>query len=332
FEMPHLNLDKSLTIAAGHGYTPVMIFGIGYDERGRRARPQDDVNARHMLRITKGTVTLEGLHFQFDPPDIGFGLPWSAIALSGGNLRMLNCAVSESNDRGMAPVVMNQPGSLLIRNSLLAGGRAALEVTVNGQQDIRLENCVVFSKNAFNVFQGSGGDARLKLTLDRCAVQAREVFFFPQLASPVDIVSNGTAYKADWMGSRMLPDLEGHEGLTWTGSSNIYDLLRWVGADGTENTRVTDERSWSRFWGGTDENSQKRVIPFAGRRPHEAFTHGIRGEDFAFAPNSAVYNVRREAGIDPLIVGPGNGYGRFRDSFQYREWQQGGEDALAASP
>ncbi|MEW4528675.1 prenyltransferase/squalene oxidase repeat-containing protein [Maioricimonas sp. JC845] len=332
FEMPHLDLDKSLTIAAGPGYTPVMIFALGYDDRGRRLRPEDDVNARHMLRINKGTVTLEGLHFQFDPPNVGYGLPWAAIVLNGGNLRMLNCAISESNERGMVPVLMDQAGSLVIRNSLLVGGRAALELTVNGTQNVTLENCVVFSKNAFNVFQGSGGDSRLKLTLDRCAVQARDVFFFPRLATPVDIVCTGTAYKADWMGSKMLPALDGHEGLTWTGSRNIYDLLRWVGADGQENTRVKDHRSWDRFWGGTDEDGEKRVIPFAGRRPHEAFTHGIRGEDFEFAPNSAVYNRRRETGIDPLVVGPGNGYSRFRDSFQYREWQQGDAGSLAVSP
>lgn len=103
---------------------------------------------------------------------------------------------------------------------------------------------------------------------------------------------------------------------------------RWTGEHPCEGP----PGSWDRFWGGTDKGGEKRVIPFAGRRPHEAFTHGIRGEDFEFAPNSAVYNRRRETGIDPLVVGPGNGYSRFRDSFQYREWQQGDAGSLAVSP
>jgi hypothetical protein len=119
----------------------------------------------------------------------------------------------------------------------------------------------------------------------------------------------------------MLQEPNGHEGLTWTGINNIYEVSQWVGAARTMNTRVTDAATWSRFWGGTDEEGENEIIPFSGRRNLGGFTHGIRGQDFEFSDTSGIYAMRRRTGIDPLIAGPGEGYSRFRESFDYRTWE-----------
>ena len=331
FDLPHLVIDKDLTIEAGPGYTPSFRYEAGYDETGRAIRPENDPDVRFLLRIDQGTLTLEGLDLQMDPPDIPAANTFAGVTLNGGNLRMLNCMVSESNRKGMAGLVVAQPGEALLRNCLIVGGRAGIEVLTTGKQTVRLENSVLFSKNGINVFNGPPGEAKeLTLDLQRSVVQAREVFHFLHLTNPVNIVSMGCAYKADWIGSSMLRTATGHDGLDWTGENNLYEVARWVGHAGTAVATVKDEKTWSKFWGDTDASGTKRPIIFLGNPRQEAFTHSVRGEDFEFDPSSAVHSYRRRTGIDPLIVGPGQGYTRYRESFEYRTWERGGEAVAAA--
>ena len=328
FDMPQYEIDKDLVIEAGPGYAPVFRYEVGYDERGRRMRPEDDPDARFMLRVNAGTLTLEGLELQMDPPDLRRSVSWDAIVLNGGSLRLLNCTVSEDNESGMAAIKMAGHGDVLARNCLFVGGRCCLELLSSGDQDIRFENSVMYSQHALHVFNGSAADSTdarpLELQLERCAIQCEDVFWFPALEAPVNISSIGCAYKVEWLGSRMLTDATQHDHISWTGRDNIYDVRRWIGANGTPVAGISDEESWSSFWGGTDESGSKRTIPFSGRRSASAFSHSVRGEDFEFAPNSTVYAYRRRSGINPLIVGPGNGFSRYRESFEYRTW----EDAL----
>lgn len=331
FDLPHLEIDKDLLIEAGPGYTPSFRYTGGYDETGRAVRPDTDANARYLLKVVSGTLTLEGLDLQLDPPnDAGSMTSWGAIVLEGGNLRMLNCMISEGNRKGTAGLLVKQPGEAVVRNSLIVGGRAAVEVHSTGEQHVRVENSVLFSTNGVSVLNGSEGEApRLTLELVRSAVQAREVFHFPRLTNPVDIKALGCAFKGDALGQSMLRAPTGHEGLTWEGQDNLYDVVRWVGSGGTANTRVKDEKTWNSFWGDTDKGGAKRTIVFLSRMRPDAFSHGIRGEDFEFDPKSAVYSYRRKTGIDPLTVGTGHGYTRYRESFEYRTWERGGDETVA---
>jgi hypothetical protein len=334
YEMPQYNIDKDLVIEAGYGYTPAFRYEVGYDERGRRLRPEDNPDARFMLRVKDATLTLEGIELQMDPPGVRRSVSWDAIVLNGGNLRMLNCTVSESNESGMAAINMSQPGSVLARNCLFVGGRCCLELLRNGDQEVRMENSVVYSQHGFHVFNSPAADVKtpspLKLELDHCAIQCSDVFWFPMLSSPVEISSTGCAYKAEWLGSKMLTAANDHAHIAWTGKDNIYDVRRWIGANGRPVADVRDERTWSRYWGGADESGSARTIVFSGRRNFGAFSHSVGGEDFEFAPNSAVNAYRRQTGIDPLIVGPGSGFSRYRESFQYRTWEDTLQGEVAA--
>jgi hypothetical protein len=332
FDLPHLTIDKDLSIEAGPGYTPSFRYTAGYDETGRAHRPESDPDVRFLLRVNAGTLTLEGLDLQMDPPDIPAASSFAGILLNGGNARLLNCMISESSrkDLGMAGLVVAQPAEVVLRNCLLVGGRAAVEVLTTGEQKLRFENSVLFSKNGFSVFNGPPGDAPdLTLDLQRSVVQSREVFNFPKLSNPVHITSMGCAYKADWIGSDMLRSASGHDGLTWKGQDNLYEVTRWIGSAGTAIPRVKDEKTWNSFWGDTDPNGTKRSIIFLGKLRNDAFTHSVRGEDFEFDPSSAVHSFRRRTGIDPLIVGPGQGYTRYRESFEFRAWEKGVEEVAA---
>ena len=330
FQLPHLEIDHDLTIEAGFGYQPVFRYDVGYDKDGRRSRPQDNAETRHMLRVNKGTLTLEGVELQMDPPELGAGIPWAAVIVNGGTLRMLNSSISEGNKQGMAAIRMTAPGTTVLHNCQLVGGRAALEIVTAGEQFITLDNCIVFSKNAVTAVDGpSAAGAKCTVTMSHTAVLANEAFYFKGLTSELNLVSHGVAYQGDSMGLNMLTAAAGHKGLNWTGSENIYDVKRWVGNAGKPHATIKDAKTWGTFWGGSDANSSNRTIPFAGRRLMGGFNHTVKGEDFEFAANSGVYAYRRKTGIDPLLVGPGAAFLRYRESFDYRTWVAG-EDASTA--
>ncbi len=321
FLLPHVEIDRDLNIEAGFGYQPVFRYDVGYDPDKRRSRPQENAEARHMLRVSKGTLTLEGLELQMDPPELGTGVPWAAIVVNGGTLRMLNCSVSEGNKQGMAAIRVTAPGTTLLRNCQLVGGRAGLEILTAGEQKISLDNCIVFSKTGVTAVDGPpAAGSKCTLTLSHSIVLSSDAYSLKGLTNGLDLISNGVAYQGDSMGLNMLSAPTGHKGLTWTGSENMYDVKRWVGTAGKPIASVKDAKTWNTFWGGTDTNGANRTIAFSGRRQMGGFNHMVKGEEFEFSAQSNVYAYRRKTGIDPLVVGPGAGFLRYRESFDYRTW------------
>ncbi|VAX41996.1 hypothetical protein MNBD_PLANCTO02-2804, partial [hydrothermal vent metagenome] len=160
FKSPHLIINHHLNIQAGFGYEPVLNFESGYNKKGIRYSPGKDVDARNMMQVKKGTLTLEGLRMEMDPPNIvgGTNISWNAIRVNGGDLRLLNCRISEGNRKGMAAILFEKPGTILVKNSMLIGGRAAIEVEGNGKQEIQIENSLLFSNAGIRFVNKSGND------------------------------------------------------------------------------------------------------------------------------------------------------------------------------
>jgi len=77
-------VDKNLTIAAGFGYLPTFVYEIGFDARGIRSRPDKDPEARYFLKVSNTSLTLEGLKFDFNPPELAQNIPWSVLRIAGG--------------------------------------------------------------------------------------------------------------------------------------------------------------------------------------------------------------------------------------------------------
>jgi len=187
FRMPHLDIKHDLTIQAGFGYTPVIQYDLGYDKSGIRSAPKNDIEARHMIRSQSGTLTLEGLHLQMDGPRTIKNVPWNAVVVEGGNVRILNCTISESTREGMAAVVLRGAGTVEMRNTQVIGGRAAFEVTTGGDQKITVANSVLFSDGILKVAEGAQPGDGLHVEMERVAAQAREVFNFPRSKTAIEL-------------------------------------------------------------------------------------------------------------------------------------------------
>ncbi len=330
--VPHLSIDKDLTLEAGFGYSPVLTYELGFDSRGIRSNPERDPTARYILEVKGATLVLEGFSIQMDPPRLRGDIPWAAVQVSGGTLRMLNCSVSEGNRQGMASVVVTGPSKVEIRNSLLVGGRAAIEVLTDGEQLVDVDNSVLFSNIGIAVKKGPEADANasVKLELERAVVQAPAAFDFTGITTPIEIESQGVAYTGESIGKNFLADRTSKTARSWTGKDNVYDVRFWVGYQGNMLSSIKDEKTWSSFWGDTDVSPVARVVSLAGNRRHGAFTHEVRGDDFEFSSTSQIYSMRRTVGINPLVIGPDYGYVIFREGYDYSAWKSG-EAALASA-
>ena len=93
-----------------------------------------------MFSVAGGKVTLEGLRLQLDPPKYKNPVPWRAVTVKSGALRLLNCTISETNKQGTTGVIVEAPGQTVIRNCLFVGGAAAVELIANGKQELVFDN------------------------------------------------------------------------------------------------------------------------------------------------------------------------------------------------
>ncbi|WP_198000488.1 prenyltransferase/squalene oxidase repeat-containing protein [Gimesia alba] len=324
FRIPHVEIDKDLTIEAGFGYSPVFVYTRGRNKLGLRARPERDPNVRHILRVSKGTLALEGIAFEFDPPEVGKEIPWAAIVVNGGNLKMLNCTISEQNDKGMAAIQFLKPTDSSITNCFFVGGRAAIEIEGTGKQTVLVDGSVLFSRKIFSILKSSGASAGgdINLNISHSTIQGEDVFDFERFVKNIHVKSDHTAYKVDNLGLSMLSLKSSKENRSFEGDGNVYDVDKWLGMSGKADPGVTDIKSWSRFWGNTDDDSLEETISFVQRRPNNSFNHRYKPEDWELSEDSKVAARQYDLGVKSFNVGAGLGFSRFRSSILYNEWKQ----------
>ena len=323
FKMPHVNVDKDLTIEAGFGYDPVFEYGIGRDKRGLRARPARDENARVMLRVTKGTLTLEGLRLQMEPPELNSIVDWTAVRVDGGNLRMLNTTLTEGGRKKTAMVQVMAPASITLRNTLIAGGRAAIEVHSTGDQELQIDNCIFFSKDGVAVMNARPAKNSTKLTIrtNHSTFQTSNAFQFARASNPIDIHSTACVYKSQFIGESILISSNSRKNRSWHGGTNLYGPYKWLGAKRKELPVAKDLKSWVKFWGTGEEESVERAVGFEVTRPNGAFSHSVKPQDWELPDR---LNLQRNRfGIESSIIGSGKGYSRFRESIDYNQWKAG---------
>ncbi len=321
FKLPHVLLDKNLTIEAGHGYLPTFVYDAGYDARGLRSRPDKDPEARYLLKTTAAAVTLEGLKFELDPPEIGANVAWTALRISGGNVRLLNCSITEEGRKGVALIEITEPARVRLRNCLLGGGRAAVEIAAKGVQEIEIENSLLFSDQCVSVVKNAA-EADTKLTLRACTLQGTNVLHAPVIATPISVTSDGCLFKADSIGQAFLVDENSNKNRSWSGENNIYSVTKWLGASSSKPAAsVTDAKNFAKFWGIEDKGSTAKTIVFEGQRPNKSSSHRMRATDFALAAQSELALSGSKTGMQFLIVGAGRSFSRFRESSLYSDWK-----------
>ena len=328
FKVGHLDLSKDLTIQAGFGYAPVFKFELGSSRLGIKRRPETDPDARSMINIAGGAVTLEGLRLQFDPPQTRQPVPWVSVDVKSGSLRMLNCAVTDTNPKGgITGIRMQSPGTLIIRNSMFVGGAAAIEVVANGKQNLIVDNSIIFSLAAINLHndEKSKKPADVTLNFQNSSIQVKEVLQTPKLTGKVDVNSHLTVYQADALGMSFLPSATSAQGRTWRGKLNVYDVKQWIGSGGKPVAAVTDIKSWEKFWGDKDKPSFQRIASFLGIRQVGNFSHDAYAQDWQCDMTRGLDAElqRNSVGINAYFTGPGNTFHQYRETIGYTDWIKG---------
>jgi hypothetical protein len=327
FKLGHLELTKDITIQSGFGYSTVFKFEIGKNRLGIKLKPETDPNARDMITVKGAKVTLEGIKLQMDAPPLKQPVPWRAIAFQGGTLRLLNCQISEAAKQGMTGVAVEGEGTVVLRNSVIIGGRSGVEVTAAGKQTVVLDNSVIFS-NLGVVVQN---DAKTKkpadvtLTVTHSAIQAKEAFRAAKLTGKVAIDSQLSVFQAEAMGLAFLSNATAKD-RTWKGDLNIFDVKQWLGSDGkTAVPAVKDLATWGTFWGGADKKSSKRIAPFVGVRAIGSFSHEVFAQDWTLElPGDAEVDlVKNLVGVNSFMAGPGIAYDQYRETISYTAWRKG---------
>lgn len=288
-----------------------------------------------MFKVTAGTVTMEGLRLQMDPPVSSTPLPWKAVLVTGGTLRLLNCVLSEGNRRGMTAVSVTGPATVFARNCMFIGGKAAVEILgAKDSQDVTFDNTLVYS----NLLASVQIDPATKLPADvglhviNCSVQAPEAFNAAGLTGKLAIESTETLYKCDALGLSLLPTVTSKDGRTWKGQGNVYNLTNWIGAAGKKVSTVTDFKTFQKFWGEGESAGGKTTIAWNNPRKNGGFAHNLNPQDWDIAEKSELALSLSKAGIQAATVGAGEGFFRFREDFRYNLWRKGATSQQAAAP
>ncbi len=325
FKLSHDVLDKDLTIQAGFGYDPVFEFQIGMSPEGLRYRAEKDKESHTMLNVTAGTVTLEGLRLQMDAPVTAAAIPWKCLQVKGGTLRMLNCAVSEGNRKGMTALTLSGEGHAVIRNCLFVGGRAAVEIVANGKQEVTFDNSVLYSNTCVSVINDpqSKQPANLDLHAYQTIFQGTEAFVCPNLTGELRIDSVQSAYKCDAIGLSLLATASNNKDRVWKGANNCYNVTNWIGSGGKKNLQIADVKTFNKFWGDSDKEGSKLTLAYATPRKNGAFSHAMNPQDWDISEKSELALQLKRPGIQPAIVGAGEGFSRYREDFNYGQWKKG---------
>ena len=319
-KMPHIECKHDLKIQAGFGYTPIFQYDRGDNKMGLPGSPLMDPETRYLAHITKGTLTLEGLKLEMEPPSYGRDIAWSGIRIEGGNLQMLNCTFTEGGRHGMAMIDVVSPTKSLIRNCVVGGGRAAIEIAATGNQQLELENCVLFSESGIAVVSPAkkGQPGAVSLKLGHTTFQAVNALNVSDGAVKLDINSEDCAYKTDTMvTSDSAIEASRHK---FAGTKNVYDVTRWIRAPGSTLTESNDVASWTKFWGNKEKDAFKLWLGFQVTRRNKAYTHRVFGEDWSFSPDVNLPSSHASAGVYGSLAGSGMSFSNFRESVQYNSW------------
>ncbi len=333
YKIGHLELNKNLNIQAGFGYTPVFAFELGKNRLGIKLKPETDPAGRDMISIDGGHVTLEGLKLEFDPPTMKTPVPWRAISLKSGSLRLLNCEISEQNKQGMIGVVIEAPGRFIVRNCMFVGGKAAIEFVGNDEQELVVDNSIVFGNAgvALSSDPKSKKPPELNVEISNSVFQVKELLQTSKFSGKLDVTSRLSVFQADWIGSSLLPSPSSTKNRSWKGTLNLYDVKQWAGAGGKAAPNLSDIKDWRKLWGNAETDSFKRPIAFMGLRQINSYSHKCSPQDWQLElpADADPILVRARVGINSSVAGPGTTYDQYRETITYSDWIKGRLDVTA---
>jgi hypothetical protein len=279
-----------------------------------------------MLKVAGGTVTLEGLQLHMDPPVSSSPVPWKAVSVTGGTLRMLNCTVSEANKRGMTGVVLEGPGQAFFRNCFFVGGKSAVEVIAAGEkQEASFENCILYSNACVTIANSADGKAPadVQLRFYGSCLQGAEAVACTGLKGQLAVESVQCLFRCDALSLGFLPTATGKDGRSWSGRHNVYNVTGWFGSGGKKVATISDAKSHAKFWSDADKDALSKTIAFVVPRKVGQFSHGMNPQDWDLGDKSELAYAAVRYGITANTIGAGEGYSRYREDIRYNEWKKG---------
>jgi len=321
WRLGHLEVAHDLTIVAGYGFMPTFKFEVARNRKNARYNPATDPEGRDMLALQGGRLTLEGLRLQMDAPKDPPLVPWSAITVEGGELRLLNCAVSESGNQG-TPIAWRAAGQLVVRNSQLMGGRAAVDVSGAGEQELVFDNSLAFSEAGLTL-RGSEPSQRFGLRARHAVFHVKEVLACPDYAGEISVDTATSAFRADWLSQNLLKTgKDPRAGRSWQGSVNLYDVKQWVGVAG-QPAAIKEAKDWVKYWKLGETDAVKRTAPFTGTRRLGSYSHEANIQDWQleFPATAEAALARNRVGVISYVAGPGPGYDQYRETIGYTFWR-----------
>jgi hypothetical protein len=321
WRLGHLEVTHDLTILAGHGFTPVFKFEIARNRKNARYNPVTDPEGRDMVALKGGRLTLEGLRLQMDAPKDPPLVPWSIMTVEGGELRLLNCALSEAGSLG-TPIAWRAPGQMVVRNSQLMGGRTALEISGSGEQELVFDNSLAFSETGLLL---NGGDSakRFAVRARHAVFQVKEVMAIPDYSGEIAVDTATSAFRADWLSQNFLnAGKDPRAGRSWQGSVNLYDVKQWIGVKG-QPAAIKETKDWIKYWKLGETDAVKRTAPFTGTRRLGSYSHEANIQDWQleFPSTAEAALVRNRVGVISYVAGPGPGYDQYRETIGYTFWR-----------
>jgi hypothetical protein len=333
YKIGHLEVNKNITIQAGFGYTPVFAFELGKNRLGIKLKPETDPAGRDMISIDGGHVTLEGIKLEFDPPTMKTPVPWRAISVKSGSLRLLNCEISESNKQGMTGVVVEAPGRLVVRNSMFVGGKAAIEFVANEEQELIVDNSIIFGNAGVLLSSDpkSKKPPEVQIEISNSVFQVKEVLQTPKFNGKLDVASHRSVYQADWVGSSLLPTPSSAKDRSWKGALNAYDVKQFAGSGGKASQIASDFKGWRKLWGNAESDAFSRPMSFMGLRQINSYSHKCSAQDWQleFPADADATLVRARVGINSYVTGPGGTFDQYRETIGYSDWIKGRLDLTA---
>jgi len=318
--------QDQLTIRAGAGFCPRIMPGpeLSGDERA--------------LLDTTGVLRLEGLALSVSPDPVS-GLQANdlhVVQCREGRLQMLNCRLelqgtgaclnldraSSSHVENCELLSANGPGiewkpaidaSLTVRNTLCIGevGFAVHHQTENaGLPRLQIQRCLLATRHGLKLLV----PPEASVAMDRgnpVEVSCRySVLDVEESVLRVGLSESGRPIRTENMAMRIRSALLWRDDWTWFGASQRMQFFSCPRKFRLPNAPV-DRRAWQQFWGmSSSTRSIQEQIRFQSDRPQTkrppyppdlAWQYAVD----VLLPPAAASNAM---GIDPRIVGPGEGY------------------------
>jgi hypothetical protein len=322
FEIAGVTFEaKSLTVRGADGFEPVLAHKLGLTQD-----PDREKNLRYALGVKGSTLTLEGLRVQTDP-DPRKKVAWTAVSLDGAELRAVNCNFSQSNNAASAGIALTGASKLALQNCAFIGFGQAIEAVSSGDQQVHLENCLVYSRIGLVARSPNPKEPfGLKSQLQRNTFHVGEVVNLTGLSGAAEFESEANIFHTDIFSTGLRPTPSASSAVRrWNGRLNVFDLTRWL-SFGTQAVReVKDLDTWRKYWKSDEKGSYTRSVPFAKKHSLGPFPHNTNPNDWrpTIERLTPDHNPDDQIGCDVYLVGAGQPYFQFKESAAYEDWQKG---------